>query len=395
WTYDEIKRHLGKETLEDGTALDEVFAYHYDVKKSGNVDPQKDPHDELKHQNVLIIRGSLEQTAAKFGLSDDTVREGLKKGLDILYRVRQQRPRPHLDDKMVTSWNGLMISAFARAAQVLERSQEVYEKAAVRAAMFVKEHLYSELDNTLLRSGYRDGERVVHVGHPVPGFLDDYAFLIQGLLDVYELTFDSSWLAWAEKLQDKQNELFWDGERCCFYETSDHDASILLRIADAQDGAEPSGNSMSVRSLLRLTQFLHRDDFKQQAEKLLACFGQRLAKVPMALPAMSTGLLLYRHSFQEVCIVGQKQDQLTQEFLKLLRGEAYMPNRTIVLVDGDTEGNMLYQRNPVLPSMKVPGRVFVCQDFVCQKPVASVEELRSCLQQTMPPPLSSSTSTSS
>ncbi|KAJ9586527.1 hypothetical protein L9F63_019824, partial [Diploptera punctata] len=232
WTYNEVTSLLNKPV--DGnndTSLATVLSTHYDIKPQGNVNPYQDPHDELKNQNVLIALGSEEETANKLKLDLATVQTALKEGREILYEARQKRPRPHLDDKMLTSLQCLMISGFAKAGQALQ--EEVYIQRAIIAANFIKKHLYNPTAETLLRSCYKgtDGN-IAQIGLPIQGFLDDYAFLIRGLLDLYESCFDSSWLEWAEVLQDQQDRLFWDDEGAAYFTSSASDTSILIRLKE-------------------------------------------------------------------------------------------------------------------------------------------------------------------
>ncbi|KAJ4443022.1 hypothetical protein ANN_04672 [Periplaneta americana] len=154
WTYNEARSLLSKPLPNNSdTSLASVFCNHYDVKPQGNVNPYQDPHDELKNQNVLIALDSEEETAEKAKLDVETVREALKEGREILYEARQKRPRPHLDDKMLTAWNGLMITGFAKAGQALQ--DDSYVQRAITAANFIKKHLYNPTAETLLRSCYR------------------------------------------------------------------------------------------------------------------------------------------------------------------------------------------------------------------------------------------------
>nr|CAD7571150.1 unnamed protein product [Timema californicum] len=237
WNYDELQRLLDKPIEGSNFTISDIFCYHYDVKPQGNVNPNQDPHDELKYQNILIVLGSEEETAEKHGLDLATTRQALKEGREILFEVRQKRPRPHLDDKMLTAWNGLMISGFAKAGQALGDDSLV--DRAVKAANFVKKYLYNPTAETLLRSCYKGSDgSVAQIAVPIAGFVDDYAFLIRGLLDLYEACFDPSWLEWAETLQDQQDRLFWDEEGAAYFTSPASDSSILIRL---KEGEYPHG----------------------------------------------------------------------------------------------------------------------------------------------------------
>ena len=227
WTSAEIEEAL---TAEEADA----FCKHYDVEAEGNAPEGSDPHGEFTGKNILFQRRPAPENAAAL----------LASARAKLLKVRARRPRPHLDDKIVTAWNGLMISAFARASQVLDNP--AYLDDAVRAADFLRRHLYREEDGILLRS-YREGPA------PVEGFADDYAFLIQALLDLYEAGFDPAHLYWARRLQAKQDELFYDPAEGGYFAVSERDTSVLLRLKEDHDGAEPSANSVSALNLARLS----------------------------------------------------------------------------------------------------------------------------------------------
>ncbi|XP_013417572.1 spermatogenesis-associated protein 20 isoform X2 [Lingula anatina] len=242
WTDEEIRQLLGDsvEGQEDVTMAD-VFCKHFDVKPGGNVDPYKDPHDELKKQNVLIVTGSLEETAQQFNLDLATTTAILEKCKQVLFEVRKKRPKPHLDNKMLTAWNGLMISGFARAGQVLGESK--YTDRAIKAASFLKTHMYNAETGMLHRTSYcGEADKVEQSPTPINGFSDDYAFLIRGLLDLYEACYDDQWLSWADQLQDKQDQLFWDLDKGGYFTSGAEDKNILVRIKEVPVVAAASLN---------------------------------------------------------------------------------------------------------------------------------------------------------
>ncbi|KAI4456886.1 spermatogenesis-associated protein 20 [Holotrichia oblita] len=226
WEFNEINNMLDEQV--GSVSLAELFCYHYSVKKNGNVGPGNDPHGELRNKNVLTVFGTYEDTADKFNITIPQLKEILGKGHKILYDERQKRPKPHVDTKIVTSWNGLMISGFAKAGFAL--NEQKYVDRAVLAANFIKKHLYNPKTKTLLRCCYRGEDNgITQTGNPINGFVDDYAFLIRGLLDLYEATLDSSWLEWVETLQDTQDRLFWDSKHSGYFTSPEGDPSILIR----------------------------------------------------------------------------------------------------------------------------------------------------------------------
>lgn len=194
------------------------------------MDPADDAHDEFLHQNVLSVRSSIEQLSQTYNLPASRISEIIAEARRKLKAHRDaERPRPNLDDKIVTAWNGLAITALSRASNVLRATNETlankYRDAAIRTAAFIKKNLYDEKTQTLKRV-YREqaGE--------TRGFVDDYAFLTSSLIHLYEATFDASYLRWADNLQKKQIELFWDSDNGGFFYTEKEANDIILRLKD-------------------------------------------------------------------------------------------------------------------------------------------------------------------
>lgn len=381
WTYDRVQELLNRPTSSKPEVnLADVFCYHYGVKPGGNVDPHQDPHHELTNQNVLIINGSEDATAAKFGLDKQSLKEELAKGRQILYEARQKRPRPHLDNKIITSWNGLMISGYARASETLNDSR--YTKRAVQAAEFIKKYLYDKDKKILLRSCYTgENNQVTQISRPIHGFLDDYAFLIRGLLDLYEACFDPQWLEWAESLQEKQDELFWDIASAGYFSMPSSE-ELLLRLKEDQDGAEPSGNSIAAQNLLRLSAMLERPELKDKAGQLLASFTGRLTQMPVTLPELTSALMLYHDSPTQIVITGKPSDADTAALLSVVRSRL-IAGRVLMLADGDTS-SIVYRKSETVSKMKPEdGRqnAYVCRHHTCTLPVHTAADLASLLDQ--------------
>ncbi|MCX6635997.1 MAG: thioredoxin domain-containing protein [Acidobacteria bacterium] len=239
------------------------FCDLYGVRESGNV--EFDPHGEFAGRNILFQSQSVEQTAARFGVDPSAVKAAIEVARGKLLEARSRHPRPHLDDKILTAWNALMISALARGAQVLGEPR--LAEAARRAADFVLSRLYDAPAGTLLRR-FRDGDAAIG------GFLDDYAFLAQALLDLYQMDFHPRWLEQALALTEKARELFEDASGGAFF-SAIAASDLVLRMKDDHDGAEPSANSIMVLNLLRLAEITGRDDLRQSAERALDAFAGR------------------------------------------------------------------------------------------------------------------------
>ena len=354
WTTDQIERVLGPERAK-------LFDYRFGVEKSGNAPSGSDPQGEFKGKDILIQRHTVAETAKKFDLTEVKAEESLTASRQRLFEAREKRPRPHRDDKIVTAWNGLMISAFAHAAQVLD--DPGYRDAATRAATFVRKNLYREKNQTLLRS-YRDGPSVVE------GFADDYAFLIRGLLDLYEITFDPHWIEWAAKLQTRQDELFWDDKVGGYFTTTGKDANILLRSKEDYDGAEPSPNSIAALNLLRLAQMLERTDWRERAEKTLRAFSAQLEQSPSEMPQMLVALDWLRAKPRQIVIAGKPDAPDTRALLREVN-RRFIPDKIVLLADGDI-GQKFFARHIEFMKDFVPmggqATAYVCENFVCQLP---------------------------
>jgi len=347
-----------------GNASAEIYNYYYGIEKNGNV--ENDPRGEFPNKNVLIISHTVEETAKKFDKSPDKIQKILADARQKLFIVRAKRPQPHLDDKTITAWNGLMISAYARAYQVLDDPQ--YLAAATKSAQFVKAKLYDARTGKLIRR-YRAGEATID------GFADDYAFFIQGLLDLYEASFDINDLAWASDLQKKQNELFWDKDHAGYFSTAGQDPNILLRIKEDYDGAEPSPNSVAAMNLLRLSQMLDEKTFREMAEKTLSAFGQRLQQAPGALPQMLVALDFSLKEPKQIVIAGKPDATDTLAMLRAVHGQ-FLPNKIVLLADGG-EGQAFLAKHiefiQGIPAKNVNATAFVCENYGCQLPTTNLD----------------------
>jgi uncharacterized protein YyaL (SSP411 family) len=356
WEAKQIEKVVGPETAA-------VFDFHYGVAPEGNVPSQEDFQGEFKRKNILIVRHSLAETAQQFGKSESYVRALLEAARSELFAARSHRPRPPLDDKILTAWNGLMTSALARAAQVLDEPR--YLAAAASAAEFIQANLYDS-KTEILKRRYRAGEAAVD------GFLDDYAFFIQGLLDLYETSFDVHWLSWAVHLQEVQDQLFWDNKAGGYFSTRGTDPSLLMQARDDYDGAEPSPNSVAAMNLLRLAQMTDKRAWTEKAQKTFGAFAQRLQTLPEALPQMVAALDFSLSTPKQVIIAGQNNAADTRALLRLVR-ERFLPNKIVLLADGAQGQKQLSSWLPFLGGVtRKQGRAtaYICENYVCKLPTA-------------------------
>ena len=355
WTIEELQTILGEDAP--------IFSAVFGAKPDGNAPREGDPHGEFAGKNILHRAQSVENVAQQFEVSVEDVRRVLDVGAKKLFDVRAARPRPHRDEKIIVAWNGLMISAFARAARVLDDAKCL--AAAQRAAHFIFSELWDN-DAQTLRRHWKDG------ASDVLAFADDYANLARACLDLYASDFDVAHLQRAEMLIATLNRDFWD-ETDGAYFASSPDANILLRLKDDYDGAEPSANSIAASVLLQLANLLDRDDLRERAHRVLAVFAARVAQIPQAMPELLLSALQSLQAPQHIVIVGDRNDQSTREMLHVANLE-YSMSRVVILRDDNDETAIAFWngRAPWTNAMtKVDGTTtaYACRDFVCELPV--------------------------
>ncbi|HOK45742.1 MAG TPA: thioredoxin domain-containing protein, partial [Bryobacteraceae bacterium] len=265
------------------------------------------------------------ETARALGIAEEELSQALDSAQRKLLEARSRRPRPHLDDKILTSWNGLMISAFAKGAKVLDDSR--YLDAAVRAADFLLRRMYDGERAALLRR-FRDGDAAI------PGFLDDYAFFVQGLLDLYEAEFDVRRLDPAVKLTDAMLERFEDREHGGFYGTAEGETRLVLRMKDEYDGAEPSGNSVATMNLLRLAEITGRDSYREAAARALRAFASHVRAAPVAIPQLLVSLAYHNGRRRQIVVVGDKEAGDTRAMVREVH-QRFLPDTNLLLVDSE------------------------------------------------------------
>ena len=364
WTRAEIMKLLGER---DGR----LVCHYYGVEEDGNA--PFDPQHEFTGRNILYVAESLSDTAAAFNLSEESVKEALASARDKLFATRRQRPRPHLDDKILTSWNGLMISAFARASRVLRNPE--YLRAAERAAEFLLENL-RDGSGALLRR-YRDGEAKFE------GHLDDYAFLAQGMLDLYESSFNARWLRTAVDFTEKMLELFWDGRQGGFFDTAGTDQTILVRLRELYDGAEPAGNSVAAMNLFRLARMTEREEWTKKGEQTLRACARILGEQPVAVPQLACALAFMFSPSRQIVIAGKSRDSADAILREIF--SRYLPDSVLVF---SGEGEMSVRGvAPFASALQAPGAgatAYICHNFVCQLPTSDPTHVGSLLDEGNP-----------
>jgi uncharacterized protein YyaL (SSP411 family) len=374
WTEKQIDAALG-----DDSAL---FKFHYGVQAHGNAPEGSDPQDEFRGKNILTERHTIAETAKHFKKSEDEVRQLVARSREKLLSIRNQRPRPHLDDKIIAAWNGLMISAYARGAQILDEPR--YLESATRAAKFVRANLHDDKSRLLFRN-YREGRSQVE------GFADDYAFVIQGLLDLYEASFDIEGLKFGIELQGTQDRLFFDEKNGGYFSTSGQDKSVVIRMKDDNDSAEPAASSVAAINLLRLAQLRNDKELDARARKTINAFGPTLSHFASAMPQMLAALDFSSGKPRQIVIAAKidpprdgfagANSEQTKALLKEVHRH-FLPNKILILAEDGEGQKYLGEKNEAIRAMSiVDGKpaAYVCENFTCKAPVIDPKALGNLL----------------
>jgi uncharacterized protein YyaL (SSP411 family) len=355
WSAGELDRLLGDAAP--------IVARRFGVEPHGNA--LSDPQKEFEGQNILYVAQSIEDVAARTGRSVDDVMSALVGARATLAQARAVRPRPHLDDKVLTGWNGLMIAAFARAARVLVTSPRrgEWREAAVRAAAWVREHLWRAGDRRLLRR-YRDGDAAIDA------FCEDYAFLVWGLIELFQTTGGVEWLDWAIDLTDVQTRLFYDSRDGGWFSTTGEDPTVLLRMKEDYDGAEPAAASVSTANLITLGHLVSDASLTARAQRTLERYGPEIGRAVRVMPFMVANVVSWNAPASQIVLVGGSDGGDLQALERVVAGR-YLPSTVVVLAETVRDPG-LAQRLPWLAAMQaVDGRAaaYVCRDFTCEAPV--------------------------
>ncbi len=339
----------------------ELFAEVYDVTEHGN----------WEETNIPNRPKTYAQSARLLKMAEPELRARLREARQKLLQVRSRRVWPGRDEKILTAWNGLMIAAFAKAAQVLDAK---YVEPAARAAEYLLTHLRGP-DGQLFRTAVPSGPAKLR------GYLEDYSFLIDALVSLYEATFDPRWLTEALKLTDLMIDQFWDEDQGGFYFVGRDHEPLIVRGKDPQDGSVPSGNSMAVTALLRLAKLTGRSDLAAKAERTLRVFGDSMKQAPTAFGQMLVALDFYLGPVDEIAVVGPNSSPDTRQALRLLEA-GFRPNKVMAWLDTDLDETSMKAVQHAVPLLTdktaVKGQVttYVCRDFSCQAPIVGLEALR-------------------
>lgn len=365
WQENEIDTLLGREDAK-------IFKYYFGIENNGNA--HSDPHGEFVGKNILFVRHDLKKTAQHFKLKDSEVRTVLNRSKAKLFQERETRPRPHLDDKVLVDWNGLMISSLAFGSKVLNEPK--YKEAAEDAAQFILNNLVDKRGRLLHR--YRDQDA------SILGMIEDYAFFINGLLDLYEVTFDLEYLVQAHRLSKEMMKLFWDKERGGFFLTANDAQKLILRPKEVYDGAIPSGNSFAALVLVRLAHMMPEEKWENSLEELFKSFARDLKERPSAYAQMMIALDFALGPSQEIVIAGLKTNPHVVKMHEQIY-DYFLPNKVVLLHHvGHEEADQLIKMVPFIKNQTLlegQPAVYVCENHTCKKPVSDLSKFREILQE--------------
>ncbi len=392
WSAEELNKVLGAERAE-------VIGFLYGVQPGGNV--FHDPMGEFQGKNVLHRRHDLEEAARRFGKTKEQIQALLSEAKDQLFQARSRRPRPHRDDKILTDWNGLMISALALGSRVLEEPR--YAQAARKAADFLLGRMvrsdgrpfgstaHPELvparggsasggegkrsaQGRLLHR-YREGEA------GILGTLEDHAFLAHGLFDLYQATFETKYLAQAKRLAQEMIRLFWDEQNGGFFLTGSDAEALLVRQKEIYDGAIPSGNSVAALVLLRLGRLTTERSFEEKARKLLEGFSGPVRQHPDGYPQLLIALDFALGPSREIVLAGQPEAFGMTAMIRAVY-RRFLPNKVVALHPPGKAGEEIETLAPFLKgqaTLEGNPTAYVCRNYACSLPTTDLDQLEKLL----------------
>jgi hypothetical protein len=365
WTPKEIKTLLGEK---DARLVGNVF----NVKEGGNFEDAGPGHHI--DQNILHLQKPLTELAKDVGIPENQLKKQLEVSRQILFDAREKRIHPFKDDKILTDWNGLMIAALAKAGYVLNKQD--YITAASTAADFILQNLTA--DNGRLLKSYRKG-KAGSAAH-----LNDYAFMVWGLIELYQATYKANYLADAIALNEQMLAHFWDEQNGGLYMTADDGEKLLVRSKEIYDGAIPSGNSVAVYNLLRLAHMTGKTDYMEKAEGIIKAFSDPVKQYPAGHSQLMVALEYALNPNYEVVIVGEPQKQDTRLMLAALR-RPFIPEKIVLFRTADkSTARAITEIAPFTRSMATrngQATAYVCQKFACRLPTTSIDQMLDNLKQ--------------
>ncbi|MCC6441902.1 MAG: thioredoxin domain-containing protein [Armatimonadetes bacterium] len=363
WSEAEIREALSPEEAR-------IVLQIMNVRQDGNFEDQATRRKT--GDNILHLTKIFEEEAFALKMPEAALVEQWESAREKLFGLREKRIHPHKDDKILTDWNGLMILALARAAQAFE--EPAYEEAARRAADFILTELRTPEGRLLHR--YRDGQA------GLPAHVDDYAFLIRGLIELYEASLELRYLQTALELNDTLIARYWDEEQGGFYFTADDSEALLSRPKEIYDGAVPSGNSVAMENLLRLGRMTARPGLEAAAARIGRAFSGAVRQMPSAYTQLLVAVDFALGPSYEAVVVGQEEAEDTRQMLAALRKE-FIPNKVVLFKPAGEGASAVVALAPFTQDYTAPAgkaAAYVCRDYRCNLPATEPERMIHLLQ---------------
>ena len=345
WDYEEIYDILGRD-------LGELYVEVYDLTLEGNFEGKNIPN---------LIDQDLEYVAREINLPLNALLKKLENARLKLLEKREQRVYPHVDDKILTSWNGLMIAALAKASRVF--ANQAYIQMAENAMEFLEKCLF---DKNRLMARYREGEA------KYPAYIDDYAFLLWAYIELYETTFATKYLKQAHFLSEQMQELFWDKEHGGFYFSGNDSEQLIAKDKEIYDGAIPSGNSVAAVMLTRLGYLSGKTSYLDQVEEMYYTFFHDINRMASASPFFLQSLQLMEYKTKEVVVIGKKDDDERNRLLKEIETE-FLPNTVFLFGETPVDFSEIASFATEYKQIDHETTVYICENFACRQPTTNIE----------------------
>jgi uncharacterized protein YyaL (SSP411 family) len=363
WTKDEVLEILEED---EGRFISEIF----NLEENGNY--FEETSRKRTGTNILFLENDIEDLLTEYNISEKEFNEKLEAIRNILFNERTKRTHPYKDDKILTDWNGLMIAALAIAARVFEQSS--FLKLSENCAEFITQRLFNEEGELLHR--FREGEA------SIKGMLDDYSFLIWGLLEIYETNFNIKFLQKALELTDYVIRNFWDKKNNSgFFFTSEKELNLISRKKEFYDGAIPSGNSVMYINLLKINKITSNPIYMKYSERLALAFKAFIDKSEAGFSMFLNGIQFMFGNSYEIIIVGEKNSDGTKKFTDAIN-KNFFPHKVVIMLNNKNREELI-KVAPFLETFNIDENktwVYVCKSYACDIPVNTIEGLNDLLQ---------------